>query len=433
MANDFMVDVLKEQVKPALGCTEPVAVGIAVSNAYKQIGGDIEEIYVKTSPNIFKNGLRVGIPGTKETGLHFAIALSAICGDPDLKLEVFKNVNDQYVEEAKKIVNDKKTKIDIENEKANFYIEANVKTSKGNAVCIIKDNHTNITYVEANGDVLFQKEEGKEEAAATTTSVVDRLKEVSIKDMKEFVENVPFKDIEFLLDGVKMNMDIAEYGLNNNCGANLGQGINKLINNKIIENDIVNKVRAITSAACDARMSGVNMSVMSSAGSGNHGITAIIPVTVVCREHGYDDEKIARAVAFSHLITSYIKLYTGRLSPVCGCAVAAGIGAASAMTWVLGGNEVQIAGAIKNMVSNISGLACDGAKGGCAFKLSTAAAEATLHAHLAVNNTIVSNLDGIVGNKGEDTIQYLGKFASDGMKSMDNTIIDIMFDQQTAK
>ncbi len=193
-----------------------------------------------------------------------------------------------------------------------------------------------------------------------------------------------------------------------------------------MQKDVINEARVLTSAACDARMAGINMPVMSSAGSGNHGITAIIPPTVVCEYLGCDDEKLARTLAFSHLTTAYIKRFTGALSPVCGCAVAAGIGASAAVTWALGGTDEQIGGAIKNMVGTLAGMVCDGAKGGCAFKLSTAASEAIIQAKLAMSNVFINNLDGIISSEVEETIKNLGQFCSEGMKSADSEIIDIM-------
>lgn len=421
-----LVAVLKDQVKPALGCTEPVAVGIATSAAYKKIGGEVNGITVKLSPNIFKNGMGVGIPGTSEKGLIFAIALSVVCGDPDLGLEVFKHVNDDKVTDAKKMFERNVIKIGVEDKKSNFYIEAKVNTSNGEAICIIEDSHTNIVLIKVNDEVVFQKEK---QAETSSKKEGYNLEELDLKKIREFIETIPFNDIAFMLDGVKLNMDIASKGLKDKDGVGLGAGIRDLIDEGIIQNDIVNKVRVLTSSACDARMAGVNMPVMSSAGSGNHGITAIIPVAVVCKELGCDDEKLARALAFSHLTTSYIKQFTGKLSPACGCSIAAGTGASVAIAWLYGASDEQIEGVIKNMVGSISGMVCDGAKGGCAYKLATASSEAVIQARLALNNIIISDLDGIVGNDAEKTIQNLGKFCNDGMKEMDKEILDIMMAQ----
>lgn len=412
-------------VKPALGCTEPVAVGLATSKAYEGVKAEVKSIKVDVSANIFKNGMGVGIPGTKEIGLVFAAALGVTCGDASLGLEVFRSVDEKTIEEAQTLIDNDLVEVNLETEKGNFYIEAEIVTEKGTGKCVIKDGHTNIVYVEANEKVLFEKETSKKEASFSN----DYLKDITLGDIRNFVENVSFDDIKFLLEGVKLNMDMAEVGLKEKSGPGLGAAMNLLMDEGVMQKDIINKARVYTSGACDARMAGINMPVMSSAGSGNHGITAIIPPTIMCEHLGCDDEKLARTLAFSHLTTAYIKIFTGALSPVCGCAVAAGIGASASITWALGGNNEQIGGAIKNMVGTLAGMVCDGAKGGCAFKLSTAASEAIIQAKLAMNNVVIGELDGIVSPGAEDTIKNLGHFCSAGMEPADREILKIMINK----
>jgi L-cysteine desulfidase len=424
--NNYSVDlleVLKNSVKPALGCTEPVAIGLAVAKAYEKIKGKVQNITVKVSPNIYKNGMGVGIPGTGEIGLVFAAALGITCGDSELGLEVYKNVNEEAIIEAKKLIEEGLVKIELEDKEGNFYIEAEVLTAEGKGICIIKDKHTNIVFVKANNNILFQSIEDDNKSDSKS---ITGLGDLTLNDIREFVETVPFEDIRFMLDGVKLNMDIAKVGLEEKLGVGLGAAMDLLMSEGIIKKDIVSEVRILTSSACDARMSGLNMPVMSSAGSGNHGITAIIPPTLMCEHMGYDDEKLARTLAFSHLTTAYIKVFTGGLSPVCGCAVAAGIGASASITWALGGTNKQIGGAIKNMVGSIAGMICDGAKGGCSFKLSTASSEAIIQAKLAMANIFINDLDGIINENTEETIKNLGRFCTDGMKDADSEIIGIM-------
>ena len=416
------LEILKNGVKPALGCTEPVAVGLAVAKAYDGVKGEVKNIEVSVSTNIYKNGMGVGIPGTKEIGLVFAAALGITCGDSNLGFEVFRNVNDKSVVEAEKLVKADKLKIHLEINEGNFFIKAVVKTSNGEGICIIRDTHINIVFVSANDKVLFEKEKDN----TAKRNVNENLGGVTLIDIRNYVENAPYSDLEFMLDGVKLNMDIAQVGLEEKSGTGLGAAMNVLMSEGVMQKDVINQARILTAAACDARMSGINMPVMSSAGSGNHGLTAIIPPTVLCEFMGYEDEKLARTLAFSHLTTAYIKVYTGGLSPVCGCAVAAGIGASASITWALGGTNVQIAGAIKNMVGALTGMVCDGAKGGCAFKLSTASSEAIIQAKLAMANVFINDNDGIVDPVAEQTIKNLGMFCNEGMKSADSEIIHIM-------
>lgn len=417
-----LLQSLVDGVKPALGCTEPVAVGLATAKAFEKIKGQVKHINVKVSPNIYKNGMGVGIPGTKEIGLVFAAALGVSCGDASLGFQVFKAVDEDTRSEAQRFVDENLVEVVLEDEKGNFFIEAKVETDKGKGVCIIKESHINIVYVEANGEVLFNKEkEGK-----VNEKTNGYLKDLTLQDIKTFVEEVPFSHINFLLEGVRLNMDIAKIGLDEKSGPGLGAAMNILMEEGVIQKDVINRARVLTSAACDARMAGINMPVMSSAGSGNQGITAIIPPTVMCEHMACSDEKLARSLAFSHLTTAYIKIFTGNLSPVCSCAIAAGIGASASIVWMLDGNLEQIGSAIKNMVGTLTGMVCDGAKGGCAFKLSTAASEAIIQAKLAMAGVVIGDYDGITNPSAEMTIKNLGRFCSEGMESADEEIINIM-------
>src|SRR5699024_1184234 len=343
-------------------------------------------------------------------------------GDASLGLEVFSPVNNEAINEADRLLKEEIVKVELEDRKGNFYIEANIETNNGKGICIIKSNHTNIVYVEANGEVLFEKDE----VNSSDSNSNEYLKNITIQDIREFVETVDFSDIEFLLEGVKLNIDIAEVGLEQKSGPGIGAAMDLLISEGVMQKDIISEARMLASAACDARMAGVNMPVMSSGGSGNQGITAIIPPALVCDHIGCDDDKLARTLAFSHLVVAYTKVYLGGLSPVCGCAVSAGIGATSSIVWTLGGTNEQIGGAIKNIVGTLTGMVCDGAKGGCAFKISTATSEAIIQAQLAMENVVIDDNDGIVHPKAEETIRNLASFCNKGMENADNEIIRIM-------
>lgn len=420
--SEKLLQTLVTGVKPALGCTEPVAVGLATAKAVERIKGKVKSIDVEVSPNIYKNGMGVGIPGTVEIGLVFAAALGVTCGDSNLGFEVFRYVNDEAVSEANTLLDMNLVFVVPVMDKGDFFIKAEVTTDEGKGICIIRDSHTNIVYIESNGRIIFNNDKVKE----SSSNGNDYLKDLDLKDIREFIENVDFTDIEFMLEGVRINMDIAKAGLELKPGPGLGAALNQLISEGFMENDIVNKARVLTSAASDARMAGLNMPVMSSAGSGNHGLTAIIPPMVVCEDMGCDEEKLARTLAFSHLVTAYVKVFTGVLSPICGCAVAAGAGATASITWALGGNDEQIGGSIKNIMGTLAGMVCDGAKGGCAFKLSTAASEAVMQAKLAKSNVFINGLDGLLSPKAEDAIRNLGKFTKEGMLGADEKIIEIM-------
>jgi len=427
MDDNKIVAILKDKVKPALGCTEPVAVALAVARAFAEVKGEPEKVDVIVSPNIFKNGMRVGIPGTRESGIPFAVALSLVCGNPDLGLELFDQVNDAYIAAARKILNRKFITINMEETSIPFFIDATVVTDQGIGRCIIRDNHTNIVRVEKNNTVIMEKI--VQPAEINDHQSVDKLGDLTIKQLREIIETIPAKKIEFLAEGAEMNMKMAQVGLREKPGLGLGAGLKALMDKGELEDNLINRVRIYTSAATDARMAGVKLPVMSSAGSGNHGLTAILPVLLTCQELGCDKEKLVRALAFSHLVTIYIKEFTGSLSPICGCAIAAGIGASVAVAWLLECNDDQIAGTINNMSGDLAGMVCDGAKGGCAFKLSTASGEAILSAKLAKSNIFISETEGIVGTGAESTIRNLGKLCIQGMDHVDKKIIEVMLGQ----
>lgn len=426
MPKDYLISLLKAQVKPALGCTEPAAIAVAAARAFEEVRGDLISVSVTTSGNIFKNANGVGIPGTREYGIPFAVALALACGDASKGLEVFAAVSDEAVEKARELVRDVPIRVAVDDTHGNFYIEACVISSAGNARCVIRHAHTNIELVEKNGRTVLQtaSEHSTGSKAAPVHDPI--LKDLTIQGLRREIEALPLEDIAFLIAGVPMNFRMAKVGLAERPGLALGAAIGDLIKKGVLENNMVNKVRMHAAAAADARMAGLKLPVMSSAGSGNHGITAILPPYIVCRELDLDEEKLIRSLAFSHLMTIAIKEFSGALSPVCGCAVAAGIGAAVAVAWLLDCNDEQIAGTINSMSGTLAGMLCDGAKGGCAFKLSTAAGEATLCALLAKENVFITQGQGIVAVNAETTIQNVGLISTQGMKGVDSTVINVM-------
>lgn len=428
MRKDFLVALLKRMVKPALGCTEPAAIAIAVSRANKEVFGEIKKVLVRMSGNIFKNARGVGIPGTTECGIEFAIALAIACGNWEKGLEVFSEVDEKAIQEAHALMDKGIIFVEVCEDMGNFYIEANIEGD--NIVqAVIKNAHTNLVYVENNGKCIYKKEE-QEVNTTQKDEHVPLLKDMTLPELRKNIEELPLEDIAFLIAGVPMNYRMAKIGIEDKLGLALGNAIKELMEEGQIEKNMVNTVKMYAAAAADARMAGLKMPVMSSAGSGNHGITAILPPYIVCQEKNFDEEKLIRALAFSHLVTIAIKEFSGPLSPVCGCAIAAGIGAAVSIAWLLDCDDNQIAGVINSMSGTLAGLLCDGAKGGCAFKLATAAGEAVLCALLAKKNVFIHNNQGIVGVCPETTIQNVGYICTQGMSAVDSTVIGVMLANQ---
>ncbi|MCX7951269.1 MAG: L-serine ammonia-lyase, iron-sulfur-dependent, subunit alpha [Clostridiales bacterium] len=419
-------ELLNQEVVPALGCTEPVAVALAAASAKKIVEGEIEKINIIVSSNIFKNAYSVGIPGSKNVGLHIAAALGAVGGDPKNKLQVLKTINKEHEDMAKKLLDEQRVMVDVDDSKCNFYIRLEVITSNGLGVCEIKHKHSNIVYLEANGKIVYENNE----VAVANSNNNDFLKEYTLTELINTIIEADANDLEFMLDGADINIKIAQEGLNNSYGMEIGRRYKEMIDKGVLSNDIQNNILMMTAAASDARMAGCFMPVMSSAGSGNHGITAIIPVVVCASGLNKSQDDLIKALAISHITTAYIKQFTGRLSSVCGCGVAAGVGAACGICYLLGGGEKEFEYTIKNMVGDITGIVCDGAKPGCAIKLSTAAASAYKAALLAINGSYVPCGNGIVGCDIEQTIKNLGVFSREGMKNADRTIINIMLKKE---
>jgi len=411
--------ILKREVIPALGCTEPVAVALCCAKAKDELKDSPERVEVFVSKNVFKNGMGVGVPNTGMVGLDIAASIGSIMGNSLKDLKLLEDVTPKILEEAKNFLQSGKVKVKFKETKDKLYIEAILYSKNEYVKVIIKGKHNNIVYVEKNGNIILNN--NTEEVALSNKNEV-----LSVKGIYDFATSIDFKDIAFLIDGAEMNKKIANEGLTKDYGLKVGKTIMENIKKGILGDDINNYAMALTAAASDARMSGATLPVMSSAGSGNQGLTAILPIVAVSEKIGYDKEKLARAIAISHLITYHIKNHLGRLSSVCGCGVAAGIGASCGITYLLGGGYDKIVKAIKNMIANLTGMICDGAKPSCALKLATSASAAVQSALLAMSDIEVSKHDGIIEEDVEKTIANLAKVGTQGMSITDDVILNIM-------
>lgn len=420
---EVIIKTLRCEVAPAMGCTEPVAVALACAKARETAGScDIVEALVCVSPNIYKNGLGVGVPNTNEVGLDIAAALGLVGCSSEKSLKLLEDVTPEQVEKAHDLLASGKVKLGIKDTDEKIFVEARLKTTNGEALVIINKKHNCFTYIEKDGMKLFEKdcELSAEENDA------ELLYRSSIADIIKSIESMELSELEFLMDGIVMNERIAMLALDKKLGMGVGYGMKSYIEQGILGDDLVNNAMMYTAAAADARMAGTSLPVMSSNGSGNNGLTAILPIAVYRRKYNTSDEKTVKALAISHTLNCYIKKYIGRLSALCGCAVAAATGASAAISWLMGGNFVSIEGAIKNMIANISGMICDGAKGSCALKVSTAASVAVQSAILALNGSITSSRNGIIADSAEETIRNLGILSKHGMVETDKVILDIM-------
>ena len=431
-----IIELLKKEVKPALGCTEPIAVALAVAKALEIIDenypsvsrnwryGEDYKLKVEVSGNILKNGMGVGIPGTGMVGLHIAAALGAVCGKSSYGLEVLHDLDKKSIDKAKEMVNSKSVTVALADTDHKLYAKANVEVAGGHcASVVIEDDHDRIVETCYNGKVLSygrQDESMEEECQKTTLDY-----RLTVNEIFEFAKNVAYDDIEFILESKTLNLALAEEGLKGNYGLKVGYSISHSANKEVFGGDFLSYAMSMTAAASDARMAGCTLAAMSNSGSGNQGITVTMPVIAYSLRYKTSDEELARALVLSHLIAIHIKGYLGKLSALCGCVIAS-TGAACGLVYLRGGGYDQICSAIKNMIGNITGMVCDGAKVGCAMKVASGVSCALQSAVLAREGICISEHDGIIEKDIEKTIQNLGKIGSVGMQNTDNMILDIM-------
>lgn len=428
-------DFLAKEVKPALGCTDPGAVALAVARACKELPDrdEVASIRVTVSGSIYKNGMAVGIPGTRGArGNAMAAAMGAICGDSDLGLEVLRNSTSKDVEKAERWVREERVSIYCDPDRSGVYVLASIFTPDHKAVCLVNGNYSHIEKVAVDGVTVMEDISAQ---SGSSTGFDDDGFPAEFHEAIKMADEIDEDDKKFLLSGITMNMAVADGGYKpseictvcGECvqGSRFGRTLKDIF--RLDErDDVALKIRSITAAAADARMSGILLPVMSSAGSGNHGITAILPIAVLGEHLNKSDDETAKALAISHISTSFVKRKLGRMSVVCGCSVAAGAGSAAGMTYMMGGNEEQMSDAMQLLLSNLAGMLCDGAKESCALKVSSASSEAYFAARWAAAGQKLGIPQGLFGSSVEETVENIAKVTRDGMKNVDRIIIEIL-------
>ena len=422
-----IIELIRKEVKPALGCTEPIAVALAVAKAIEitkdnYSGAEGYKLKIEVSGNILKNGMGVGIPGTGMVGLHIASALGAVCGKSAYGLEVLRDLNEEYIAQAKQMVEDQRVIIGIADTPLKLYVKAMVTDDCG--LCgyaVIENDHDNIVETGFGEKILSSSH--KEVACSDQKTTLDY--KLTVQEIYDFACNVAYEDIEFILESRTLNLALAQEGLRGAYGLRVGQAISSAANKEVFGGDFLSYAMALTAAASDARMAGCTLAAMSNSGSGNQGITVTMPVIAYSIKYNTCDEQLARALVLSHLIAIHIKGYLGKLSALCGCVIAS-TGSSCGLVYLRGGDHEQICSAIKNMIGNITGMVCDGAKVGCAMKVASGVSSALQSAVLAREGMCISEYDGIIEKDIEKTIQNLGKIGSVGMQHTDDMILDIM-------
>ena len=441
-----IIELIKREVIPAIGCTEPIAVALCVAKATEILGCKPHRIEAHLSANILKNAMGVGIPGTGMIGLPIAIALGALIGKSEYGLEVLKECTPDAVEAGKRMIADEAISIKLkENITEKLYIEitasaATTATSGAttassataasgttttssctqSATAIIAGGHTNFIYLSHNGEVLL-------DAPLKSTAEQNGNKTaLTLKKVYDFATTAPLEEIEFILEAQRLNKAAAETSFKGRYGHQLGRTLKESTREmSILGNNTFSKILSYTTAACDARMAGVMVPVMSNSGSGNQGITATLPITIYAEENNKSREELIRALTLSHLTVIYIKQSLGRLSALCGCVVAA-TGSSCGITYLMGGGYNQISFAVQNMIATLTGMVCDGAKPSCSLKIASGVSTSLLSAILAMEEKCVSSVEGIIDNDVDKSILNLTRIGSESMNETDHTVLDIM-------
>lgn len=411
------------EVKPAMGCTEPVAVALATAVGARELGSPVEGIDLELSLNIYKNGLDVGIPGTNGLrGNRVAAALGALAGNPDKGLLVLEGVSEDAAREAKAMVDAGRVRVQVRDEGPGVYVAATLHGG-GEAVCVvIQDRHDLVRSIVRNGETVYSLPVSDAPGSAGHPMYLEELKDLSMQDMWDLAGSLDAELEEAMMRGREMNMAVARQGLVGSWGLGVGATLREHSG----DTDILTRVKTLAGAAADVRMSGMSVPVMSSAGSGNHGITAIVPVAVVGEAAGASRRAMAESLALSHLVTGYVKIFTGRLTPICGCSVAAGAGAAAGIVRVLGGSADMAEHAVASLISSLMGMLCDGAKGSCGLKVSAAAGEAYAAALMAMDRRGVQRDEGLVSPNLQTTARALSSLCTRAFADMDRVIVELL-------
>lgn len=417
--------LVHKEVVPAIGCTEPMAVALCAARATEQLGRKPEKIEALLSANILKNAMGVGIPGTGMTGLPIAIALGALIGKSDYQLEVLRDLTPEALEEGKRFIAE--DRIDIQLKKGiseKLYIEIIASAGEKQATAVIAKGHTNFVFTAAGymDRALLERllPAGENHAADTGDDIV-----LDLKLVYDFATTAPLDEIRFILETRDYNMKAAQEALKGNYGHNLGKTIDRPLARGILGDSIYSQMIARTAAACDARMGGAMIPVMSNSGSGNQGICATNPVCVYAEENENTEEELIRALTLSHLTAIYIKQSLGKLSALCGCVVAS-TGSSVGVTYLMGGDYARCCASVKNMVANLTGMICDGAKPSCSLKITSGVSTAVLSALLSMEGKCVSSQEGIVDDCVDHTIRNLTAIGADAMCITDEMVLDIM-------
>ena len=422
MGKDLLA-ILKEEIKPALGCTGPISIAYVTSVARKAAGGNPKAVRVIMDKDSYKGNVAVGIPGTPLKGLDIAAALGALAGNPDVGLEVLKGVTPEDEKRAEDFLGNVVIEVNAKLKGIGLSVDAFVKTDEGEGHAKIFKTHDNVVLIEANGEVKFKKEID-DEATDSIDYSKDEIRQYGAKDFFDFAKREPLENLLFLRETVKLNEALYKAGLDRKLGAGIGSTLME-----VLPSSFISRAKARAAAAADARMAGLDIPAMSCATSGNAGLTASVPLISIREDLEKSEEELLRSLALSFLLTISVKSHIGRLSSICSCTIGSSIGVAAGTVLLMGGSLSQAERAINSLIGAIGGIVCDGAKAGCALKLADSVGAGIESALLSMKGTGIPKRNGLVCDSADESITAIGKLALEGMVPATDVMFNIIMER----
>ena len=424
MTKAQMLELLKKDVVPALGCTEPVCVALCTATAGTVLDGTLDSVSIEVNPGIYKNAMSAGIPGCTKVGISWAAAIGAFLRNPTKGLQLLEDITPEILSKADDLIRADGVSVTVKNDEKSIYVRCILRSEKDEVVCITRNAHTNIVHLSKNGIIL--QENAAQATASSDDPLVDALKEMTIAEIRQLVCSASEDELVFMADGIVMNDALASYSESNPIGIGLASSLRSQDATSLLGNDLIAKITLAVTSAAESRLDGCKLPTMSSSGAGTKGLVVILPISETAKAIGASRLDTVRAIAFGHLINRYINAYVGKLSPMCSCVMCSSTAAAAGITMLLGGNDVQIGYAIRNMSGTVTGMICDGGKVGCAMKVATGSFAALTSALHALKDVALRASDGICAETAEQCIRNMAAVGINGMQDTDQEILRIM-------
>ena len=428
MEKNQWIHLLKQDVVPALGCTEPVCVALCAAYASQQLTKPVCSITVRTNAGIYKNGMSAGIPNCTQVGLPWAAAIGVCLKNPQKQLRLLEDLSPEILKEASCLVKGGQVSVSMDPSLSGLSVSCTLQSETESVTAVIRDAHTNLVHLEKNGNVLLDARAASQVSGGT--DAIETLKNMTVAQLRAMVDSASEEELAFLMDGVEMNEALAAYSESNSVGVGIADALRSKIGSELFANDLLNRILLKASSAAESRLDGCPLPTMSSSGAGTKGLVVILPVSETAKALHASRLQTLRALAFAHLLNRYINAWIGKLSPMCSCVMASSTAASAAIAYLLGGNDTQIGHAIRNMSGTVTGMICDGGKVGCALKVATGSAAAFLCALTATQDASLRTTDGICAETPEACIRNMARIGIRGMAQTDSEILAIMTEKQ---